>query len=334
MAAKEFVIGVDLGGTNLLAAVVEPEKGEILGQAKLKTRAELGAQVVTERVAQAITQAMEKAGVKRKRILGVGVGVPGPMHPDTGVVVCCPNLGPTWENLPFAENLQKLVDLPVTLDNDVNVGAVGEHTYGAGRGTRDMLAIFVGTGIGGGLILDGKLRSGFRDAAAEVGHMVLLADGPLCGCGQRGHAEALASRTAMEREIRAALEAGRPSILPHLLAQAGRDPADPGPIGSGLIGDAYEAGDPVVVEAVERAQYYLGLLVASCVNLLDPEMVVLGGGVLERMGEPYLEPVRRVAQQHYVQKADAERVRVVRAELGDYAGALGAAVLAKRRLEK
>jgi len=165
-----------------------------------------------------------------------------------------------------------------------------------------------------------------------VGHMVLLADGPLCGCGQRGHAEALASRTAMEREIRAALEAGRPSILPHLLAQAGRDPADPGPIGSGLIGDAYEAGDPVVVEAVERAQYYLGLLVASCVNLLDPEMVVLGGGVLERMGEPYLEPVRRVAQQHYVQKADAERVRVVRAELGDYAGALGAAVLAKRRL--
>jgi glucokinase len=190
-----------------------------------------------------------------------------------------------------------------------------------------MVAMFVGTGIGGGVILNGRLHSGFRYSAGEVGHMVIHAGAALCGCGEPGHAEALASRTAIEREIRAAIEAGRESIVPELLRASDRTV-----ISASIIGEAHDRGDQVTIEVIERAQYYLGLLISACVNLLDPEAIVVGGGVLERMGDAYLEPVRRTAQQHYINKTEADRVRIVRASLGDYSGAIGAAVLAAQRL--
>lgn len=323
--AKEAYVGVDLGGTSILAGVVD-KKGNILGEFKCKTEAEQGAVAVTKRVADAILSAIKKAGMRKKNIVGVGVGVPGPVQPQDGIVVCCANLGLTWSRYPLRQELTKLVDLPVTLDNDVNVGALGEYTYGAGRGTKDMLAIFVGTGVGGGIILNGKLRSGVRNSAGEVGHMVILADGPICSCGEKGHAEALASRTAIERDIRLAIASGQESIVPRLMAERGSDV-----MSAGIIGDAFDAGDEPTREAVRRAQYYLGILISACVNLLDPEIVVVGGGVLERMGEPYLELVRRVAEQHYINKLDVSRVRIVRAALGDYSGVLGAAVLARDR---
>lgn len=323
---RKIVIGVDLGGTNCLAGAVDSD-GKVLGEAKSRTKTETSADAVVQDMSDTVLAAIKRAGLKKRDILGVGVGVPGPVDPQTCIVARCPNLGSTWDNFPLAEKLSALLDLPVTVDNDVNVGAVGEHMYGAGKGTRDMLAIFVGTGIGGGLILNGKLRTGFRNSAGEVGHMVILADGPVCGCGEKGHAEALASRTAMERYIREALEQGKSSIITHLMTQTGRTI-----MSASVIGDAYDAGDTVVVEAVRRAQYYLGVLISACVNLLDPEMVVVGGGVLERMGDPYLDPVRKVAEQHYINKTDIDRVRIVCAALGDYSGVLGAAVLARQRL--
>ncbi|NLG51195.1 MAG: ROK family protein [Chloroflexi bacterium] len=326
--ANKAVVGVDLGGTSLAAAVVDPESGEILGETRLKTQPELGALGVTERIHRAIVQSIKKAGLKKKQVLGVGVGVPGPVNPHTGTVVNCANLGPTWDGFPLQQELASLLEkLPVTIDNDVNVGAVGEHTFGAGQGSSDMLAIFVGTGIGGGVIIGGKLYPGLRNSSGEVGHMVIAEGGAVCGCGGHGHAEALASRTAIERYIRESLAAGRESIVPALLEKAGRDS-----ITSGIIGEAWDAGDQVTREAVQRAQYYLGILISACVNLLDPEIVVLGGGVLERMGEEYLPPVREAAQQHYINKSEADRVRIVRATLGDYSGAIGAAILAQQRL--
>jgi len=326
--ARKAVVGVDLGGTSLTAAVVDPDSGEILGETRLKTQPELGALGVTARIHDAILQAIKKADLKKKKILGVGVGIPGPINPHTGVVINCANLGPSWNDFPLQQELTSLLDrLPVTIDNDVNVGAVGEHTFGAGRGSSDMLAIFVGTGIGGGVIIGGKLYPGFRNSSGEVGHMVIADGGPICGCGGQGHAEALASRTAIERYIRESLAAGRESIVPSLLEKAGRDS-----ITSGIIGEAWDAGDQVTQEAVQRAQYYLGILISACVNLLDPEVVVLGGGVLERMGEEYLPPVQEAAQQHYINKTEAHRVRIVRAMLGDYSGAIGAAILAQQRL--
>ncbi len=324
------VIGVDLGGTSMLAAVVDDRKGKVLGESKRKTRPELGAAGVTERIVASVNAALKEADLRRKDVVGVGIGIPGPIDTDRGVVIRGPNLGPTWDSYPLQETLVRALDLPVTVDNDVRVGAVGEHTFGAGRGARDMLAIFVGTGLGGGLILGGKLYSGCRNSAGEVGHMVILADGPVCSCGEKGHAEALASRSAIERDIQAALDAGRSSNMLQLMAQSGRTM-----MSAGIIGDAYDAGDQVVIEAVQRAQFYLGLLISACVNLLDPQVIVVGGGVLERMGDPYLEPVRRVAEQHYINKTNTEDhcVRIVRASLGDYSGAMGAAVLARQRLD-
>lgn len=324
---EQKVVGIDLGGTSMFAAVVDDREGQILGQAKRKTHAELGAIVVVERIVQTVHKAIKNAELAKSDILGVGIGIPGPLHPDTGIVVNCPNMGPTWNDFALADTLSALLALPVTIDNDVNVGAVGEHTYGAGRNTQDMLAIFVGTGIGGGLIIDGQLHGGARDSAGEIGHMVLLPDGPMCGCGCRGHAEALASRTAIERDIRTALAEGKESLVLGLMKDG-----EQGIMSAGIIGQAYDSGDEVTRVAVAGAQYYLGLLLANCVNLLDPEAIIVGGGVLERMGDAYLEPARQVAVQHYVNKSDLDRVRIVRAELGDYSGAMGAAVLARRRL--
>jgi len=319
-------IGVDLGGTSLLAAVVG-EGGKVLGADKRRTMATLGAERVVERIAATIERALSRAGLGAHQVGGVGVGVPGPLDPAAGVVHSCPNLGPSWDNLPLAEMLSGLVGLPVMIENDVNAGAVGEFTYGAGRGARDLVALFVGTGLGGGLILDGRLRRGARNSAAEAGHIVLLADGPTCSCGQRGHAEALASRSAMERDIRAAVLGGRRSHITELV-----DLGSSAPLRAGAIQAAYAAGDAVVVEAVQRAQYYLGLLVATCVNLVDPDVVVVGGGVIERFGDAYLGPVRDIALQHYINKIRAKDVRVVAAALGDYSGAIGAAVVAAEHL--
>jgi glucokinase len=217
---------------------------------------------------------------------------------------------------------------PVYLENDVNLGTLGEHALGAGRGTRDMVGVFVGTGVGGGLILDGKLHSGYRHAAAEVGHMIVLADGPVCGCGKRGCLEAVASRTAIERDIRLGMAAGRGSLVSRLTE------GDTRRLTSGVLAKALRKGDPLVVEVMGRAQYYLGLLTASIVNLIDPEMVVFGGGVVEALGTKFLRTIRVTARQHFIQQAGADQVRIVAAELGDYAAVLGAAVLVRQRIDQ
>jgi glucokinase len=186
-----------------------------------------------------------------------------------------------------------------------------------------MVGIFVGTGVGGGLILDGQLRSGFRHAAGELGHMIVLADGPVCGCGNRGCLESVASRTAIERDIQLGIAAGRKSMIPKLVREKGR-------LTSGVLARALRKGDPLTVEVMGRAQWYLGLLTASIVNLIDPEMIVFGGGVVEALGKKFVAPIRVTARQYYIQQAGAERVRIVAAKLGDHAGVLGAAVLARR----
>ena len=327
MGKKKAVVGVDLGGTSLFVVVLDVASGEILSEAKRKTRPKFGAVDVTARMGAAIIDAIKSAGLEKKQILGVGVGVPGPVQVETGLVVNCPNMGDTWDHFFLRDELSALLGtLPLTIDNDVNVGAVGEHRHGAGQGSQSMLAIFVGTGIGGGLILNGSLYTGSRHSAGEVGHMVIADGGAICGCGQAGHAEALASRTAIDNEIKAAIQAGKPTIVPELLRQKGRDT-----ISSAILERAVEAGDEVTLAALQKAQYYLGILIANCVNILDPEVIVVGGGVVERLGEAYLEPVRPVARQHYINKLDADRVRIVPAALGDYSGAIGAAELAKQR---
>jgi glucokinase len=320
---ESHVIGIDLGGTKILAAVVDAD-GRIVAEAKVKTRPEKGPDAVIERMAQAAQEAVQRLKLGWDAIRGVGVGAPGPVDPDAGVVHHTPNL-PGWEEVPLASQLGKSLGVPVFLENDVNLGTLGEHVLGAGQGTKDMVGIFVGTGTGGGLILDGKLRSGYRHAAAEIGHMILLADGPVCGCGKRGCAEALASRTAIERDIWLGIGAGRKSLIPELTG------GDPERLTSGVLAQAMREGDPLVSEVVARAQWYLGLLTASIVNLVDPEMVVFGGGMMEALGEEFLPPIRVTARQYFMQQTGTDRVRIVAAKLGDHAGVLGAAALARQK---
>ncbi len=322
--AKEIVVGVDLGGTSLLA-VTTNVKGKILGENKRKTLPEEGASAVSERMVKSVREAVHGAGLRMKDVCAVGIGAPGPLNPKTGIIFHAPNLGPTWNNLPIATMLSKQLECPVYLANDVDVGAVGEHAFGAGHGYENMVALFIGTGIGGGIVLNGKLYRGSRYTAGEVGHTILLADGPLCGCGRRGCAEALASRTAIEREIRAAIAAGRDSMIPSILQNTGQDT-----MSSSIIGTALEQGDALTQEVMAKAEYYMGLLVANVVNILDPQVVVLGGGMVERFGRSYVEPVHETAERYYLNQQDKDKVHVVETKLKGYAGALGAATLALR----
>jgi glucokinase len=317
-----YVIGMDLGGTKILAAVVDAE-GRILAEAKRTTRADEGPDFVIKRMAQTARKAARHAGIDWTAVTGLGVGAPGPIDPKSGFVYNPPNL-PGWDEIALAPRLSEALELPVFLENDVNLGTLGEHALGAGQDTKDMVGIFVGTGVGGGLILDGQLRSGFRHAAGEVGHMIVLADGPVCGCGKRGCLESVASRTAIERDIRLGIAAGRKSLVPRLVREKGR-------MTSGVLARALRKGDPLTTEVMGRARWYLGLIAASIVNLIDPEMIVFGGGVVEALGKDFLTPIRVTARQYYIQQAGADRVRIVAAQLGDHAGVLGAAVLARRR---
>ncbi|MFN2187027.1 MAG: ROK family protein [Anaerolineae bacterium] len=319
-----YVVGMDLGGTKILAAIVDAE-GRLLAEAKRATKAPEGPDAVIRRMAQTARKAARQAGIDWSAIAGVGVGAPGPIDPESGMVYNPPNL-PGWDEVALGPRLSEALGVPVYLENDVNLGTLGEYALGAGRDTKDMVGIFVGTGIGGGLILDGELRSGFRHAAGEVGHMIIFADGPVCGCGRRGCLESVASRTAIERDIRLGIAAGRKSIVAKLLRERGR-------LTSGVIARALRKGDPLTTEVVGRAQWYLGLMTASIVNLIDPELIVFGGGVVEALGKEFLAPIRVTARQYYIQQAGAERVRIVAAKLGDHAGVLGAAVLTQQRIQ-
>jgi glucokinase len=317
--AARYRMGIDLGGTKILAAVVDDEGG-IAGMAKKKTRADLGPDAVIERTVATALEALGAGKVNAKALEGVGVGAPGPVDLETGVVYSAPNL-PGWDEIPLGARLSAALGAPVQVDNDVNLGTLGEWSLGAGRGCQHMVGIFVGTGVGGGIVIDGKLHRGFRYAAGEIGHMVIQPDGPLCGCGRRGCLESFASRTAIERAVRRGLAEGRQSIVTELLA------AEKGRLTSGVIKQALQARDPLMMEAIGQAQLYLGLLVANLVNALDPEMVVFGGGVVEALGDAFVQPIRDAAQPCFLQQRGADRISVVAATLGDHAGVLGGAAL-------
>jgi len=318
-----YVVGMDLGGTKILAAIVD-RHGRIAAEAKLKTSANRGPEVVIERIAETARRAAAGARIDWQEVRGVGIGAPGPIDPESGIVYNPPNLA-GWEAVDLGPRLSTALGVPVCLENDVNLGTLGEYTLGAGQGTRDMVGVFVGTGVGGGLILDGKLRTGFRHAAGEVGHMTVFADGPVCGCGKRGCLESVASRTAIERDLRIAVSAGRESLISKL-TNGGKKR-----LTSGILARSLRKGDPLVTEIMGRVQWYLGLLTASIVNLIDPEMIVFGGGVVEALGDEFLEPIRVTARQHYIQRAGADKIRIVTTMLGDHAGVLGAAVLARQK---
>jgi len=324
-ATGKLIIGIDLGGTKILAGVVG-KGGHLLGQSKRPTKPEIGPEGVIDRIAKTVREAVAAAGLSLSDIAAAGAGAPGPLDPDEGVILNTPNLA-GWKDVPLAAMLGQRLGLPVFVGNDVDLGTLGEHAFGAGKGVRDLVGIFVGTGIGGGLILDGSLRLGWRRTAGEIGHMILLAEGPVCGCGNRGCAEAVASRTAIERDIMAGIESGQASLVTEILKRDQRER-----LTSGVLAEAFAARDPLVVGVIGRAQFYLGLLAASVVNLIDPEMIIFGGGVVEAFGDEFVAPIRQVAYENSINKTG--EVKIVPARLGDSATLLGASVLARRKVNR
>ncbi len=317
-------VGVDMGGTSLRAVAVDGENN-VLGVEKIPTPRSGGASRHIRSIARLVDRTLEEAGVSRSKVRVVSVGVPGPIDKAKGIVEEAPNLG--WKNVPLRSELRKLLRVPIFVENDVNVGLVGEHALGAGRGAKNAVGIFVGTGIGGALIFGGELFEGSRGGAGEIGHTVLEVNGPVCGCGRRGCAEALASRTAMERDVRAAIKSGRKSIVLKIMKKKNKERMT-----SSIIAAALKKEDPVMQEVVKRAQFYLGVLAANAVNLLDPECVVFGGGLAERMKEDFVGPIRETANEYLLRRSDPKGVKIVPGKLADNAGALGAIVLARQRL--
>jgi glucokinase len=319
---KDFVIGFDLGGTKLQATAVSPSF-KPLATTRHKTKITSGGEEVYERIRACIKELLSKAELRGMTLRGLGVGSPGPLNPETGVILDTPNLH--WKNFPLGERLSKDFGVPVAIDNDVNMGVYGEYHFGSGKGYRNVIGIFPGTGIGGGLILDGKLFRGTTGNAGELGHIIVKMDGPRCGCGRRGCLEALASRVAIAREAAALALRGH---APYLLKTCGTDLAR---IRSGSLADAIKAGDKQVEEVVRTAARYIGVVMGSLVNIFSPDAFVLGGGLVQKMGKLYIEETTKAMREHSFPFL-ASAVKVHAAALADNAVVMGAAKLMLEKL--
>lgn len=320
-AAGPLVAGVDLGGTKILAAIVDSHN-KILGRSKHPTPAQEGGPAILETVAQAVRLAAAEAGVPVTSLKGIGIGSPGPLDSETGVILFSSNLN--VKDFALAPDLSKMLGPPTLLQNDVRVGGYGEFRLGAGAGKSNLLVAFIGTGIGGCLIIDGKMVEGSTGNAGEIGHILIKPGGPTCGCGRHGCLESMSSRTAITRRIRKAVRKGRTSSLASKVASKNDK------LKSKDLAAAYLSGDSVAVAEVNRAAYYLGLGLGSLMNVFGPEMVILGGGVMEALGPSFLEIIRTSARNQAL--VDPEhKIDIVVSGLGDDSGVLGAALLAREK---
>ncbi|NLX91509.1 MAG: ROK family protein [Firmicutes bacterium] len=304
-----YRVGVDLGGTKILIALAE-KNGKILQSKKIPTRANKGPEIILRDLVAEITTLFQ---VPLEEIEGMGFCMAGYYDRRKGVILGSPNL-PGWENYPVEQQLNCLLNFPVIVENDANAAAWGEYVYGAGRGKENLLLVTLGTGIGGALIIDGKLAHGASGLAGEIGHIPILPrEGPLCGCGKRGCLEALVSGTAIAREGRALLKTGQQTLLWDMVEEVSLQARD--------VFDAARQGDRCSLEIIDLAARYLGQGLAMAVNLLNPEMVIIGGGISSER-ELLLVPLRRYFSQMLI-KPMAETVPLVPAELGEQAGVRG-----------
>jgi glucokinase len=344
----DYVAGVDLGGTKIYTLLATAE-GTVKAEAKVPTEAGRGYEAVVERIAETVAAVAAQAGARPENVRVVGVGAPGPLDPQTGIVHQAPNLG--WKEAPLRADLEARLGLPVRLENDANLGALGEYAFGAGRGGTELVYVTVSTGIGGGLILRGEIYGGAGGGAGEIGHITVVPGGPRCRCGSRGCLEAVASGTAIALRARELLDggagggAGAPAgnggtgvragaagtggtcVRPGagILALAGGAAEA---ITAATVARAAEAGDWQARAILDEAAWHLGTGLAAVVNLLNPGLVVLGGGVM-RSGRLLWERMDTSLREQALEAA-YRQVRLVPGALGARAGALGAVALALR----
>ncbi|HEY8001856.1 MAG: ROK family protein [Vicinamibacteria bacterium] len=311
--------GIDLGGTKIQAAIVSPA-GKVSGEARRPTPTEGGPKDVAEEMGHALVEAADAAGVQTDSLAGIGVGSPGDSNEETGEVSEASNL-PGWADasFPLGATLSEALGAPVRIANDVDVATNAEFKLGAGKPYQSILGVFWGTGVGGGLILDGRRWTG-RGAAGEIGHMVVERGGARCPCGRRGCMEAYAGRGAMEEKARRDYADGEKTKLFEIMEDRNRDR-----LSSGVWERALKHKDPLAEKLIDRALKALGAGVASAVNLLDVEAVIIGGGLGVRFGDPYVEKIAKHMHPHLFVDDQPPAMHV--AALGDLGGAIGASLL-------
>lgn len=319
MPSKKPYVGIDLGGTNMQIGVVSPDY-KVLGQAKKKTKADDGLDAVLTRIVEGVNEACVAAGIEMSQLGGIGIGAPGAVDPKKGVVLEAVNL--RWKNEPIANLMTKRTKVPTYLDNDVNVAVYGENELGAGKGAKFVLGVWVGTGVGGGLILNGDLYYGHYMSAGEIGHTIVL---PSNQPGSRS-LEHNCSRSAVVERIVRLIRSNRPSVLKSEMEDSG-----PEKIKSRSLAKAYNEGDELTIEVLDESAELLGTAIAGHVTTLSLQRVILGGGLVEAVGKPYVEKVRKAVKKFAFPDA-CKDCDVVASELEDRAGLLGAAMLAMEKL--
>ena len=320
---KKYWVGFDLGGTKMLGVVYD-SNFKPLSRCRKKTKGNEGAEAGLERIGATIQNALDQAGVSAEQLAGIGIGCPGPLDLNKGVIHEAPNLG--WENVPVKATLGKRFGCPVVVSNDVDAGVYGEYQFGAGKRKRCVVGIFPGTGIGGGGVINGDLIQGNNCTCMEIGHIVVASDGPADGFGNVGTLESLASRLAISS---AAAQAAFRGQAPYLLRECGTDLSS---IRSGQLAAAIKNGDTVVKQIVETACRHLATGVVTIIHLLAPDVIVLGGGLVEAMPELFVNSVSKTVRKRVI-PAYLGHFEIVAAKLGDDASVQGAAAWAKRKIE-
>jgi len=322
--ADDLVLGVDLGGTKILTAVTNSQ-GKMLSHDHSITPAKKGHEAVIQSILESAHRALEQADVVISELTAVGIGAPGLSNPETGILFTSPNL-PGWRNVPLRDIIQERLGKKTFVINDANAAALGEFYFGAARGIRNFIYITLSTGIGGGIVIDGKIYSGAIGAAGEVGHMTIDDEGPICNCGNRGCWETLASGTALAKEARHRIKEGvATSILEYAEGDVEKVTAQ-------VIYSAAERGDSLAKELIARTGYYVGVGLANLINIFNPELIVIGGG-LSNIGDMLLEPAFEVAEERAYKEA-FQAVRFASAGLGRNSGVLGAAAFALQEMRK
>lgn len=323
MAREQYAAGIDIGGTKI-SVVITNSKNMIVARSRKKSRPEKGYAEVMARVASCVEAAAAEVGVTPAELQVAGVGAPSPVLPD-GTAIKAPNMG--WLRVPLVRTLTGLLGCPVFAENDCNAGAYGEYILGAGKNAKLLIGLFMGTGLGGGIVMDGKILSGVNYMGSELGHITVMRGGRPCGCGKRGCLEAYASKTGMGYRFKKEILCDkRPSLLSEI---AGKSLDN---VSGSLLKQAWLAGDPVAVETLTEAAEYMGVGVANFITIFAPDVIVVGGGVFQELGRVLMPILKRVAKEEAYPPASFRHTRILQASLGDDAVALGALEYAKARM--
>jgi len=307
---SNYAIGIDLGGTNLKAGIVDKD-GKILHRLSTKTNSDADSQTISNQILELIAEIIKISNFKKSDIIGIGLGSPGLVDKKGETILFSPNL-PRWRNIPIKRIVAERFSKPCVLENDANAAAWGEKWVGAGKEATSMVMLTLGTGIGGGIIIDNRLWRGANNVAAEIGHMVIQMDGPQCNCGNRGCVEVYASATGMVRRFKELLKGGASSSL-----------KDCDEITAKMINDAAFQGDKASLDIMEETGRYLGIAIVNIMHILNPEMIVLAGGMIGS-GELLMNPIRQVTTQRAFE-ASYKDTKIVFSQLGNDAGIIGAA---------